>query len=163
MSKAQQIQETKKAPKGPFYVMIKYKNNPEATKLFVKSTSPKKLEMYLKNHLHLWENAHLADSITGEIYHYYHPKQYQMAGDQHRLTKEQYSRFYTAQNYLLCIIHTTRYKRRINDYRYKGAIVKSLEEVPDYWNKNVLRIDIRIGKQLINSYDENGFRHAISS
>lgn len=163
MSKAQHIQEKKKGPKGPYYIMVKFKNNPKATKFFVKSTHPQKMELYLKNHLHLWENAHLADSITGEIHHYYHPDQYQMAADQHRLTKEQYSRFYVAQQYCLCIIPTTKYKRQTNDYSFKGAIVNSLEEVANYWNKNVLRIDVRIGKQLVNSYDENGFRHAISS
>ena len=163
MTSQQNIQEKKKAPKGPYYIMVKWKNNPKATKLFVKSTTPKTMEVYLKNRLHLWENAHLANSITEEIYQYYHPSQYNMAGGQHRLNKQQYSRLYVAQQYLLCIIPTTKYKRQTNDYRYKGAVINSLEEVPDYWNKNVLRIDVRIGKQLINRYDENGFRYAINS
>lgn len=156
-------QKAKPAPKAPYYVMVKWKNNPVATKLYVKSTAPKTMEVYLKNRLHLWENAHLGNSVTGQIYHYYHPSQYQMAADQHRLSKEQYRRLHVNQKYFLCIIPTTKHKRQTNNYKYKGAVVYALEDVPQYWNRNVLRIEIRLGKQLINSYDENGFRYAITS
>lgn len=153
----------KKARTELYYVLIKWKNNPTPKKFYVKSTAPHNIELYLKRRLHLWENAHLARTATKKIEHYYHPDHYQMAADQHRLTKEQYYSicFKPPKTYLLCIIHTTSYKRRTGDYKFKGAIIKNLNEVLNYWNKDVLRIDIREGKTLVNSFDKRGFKYPI--
>ncbi|MGH1338750.1 MAG: hypothetical protein ACRBFS_21730 [Aureispira sp.] len=165
MSAEHEIQGRNKQPArkrtAAYYVMIKFKNNATARKFWVKNITPQKMETYLKNHLHLWENAHLAHAASNTILHYYHPSQYSMGGDQHRLTKERYNACGRGQVYLLCIIPTTAYKRKTGNYKYKSGRVYSLDEVASYWNKNVLRIDIRIGKQLVNHYDEKGFRYAI--
>lgn len=162
MNKGYEIKSTKQQlkpkKKEAYYVMVKFKNSPTARKFWVKNGTPKTMEAYLKNHLHLWENAHLAHTASGMICHYYHPSSYRMAGDQHRLTKERYNKCCGHQVYLLSIIPTTAYKRKTRNYSCRSGRVFSLDDVPNYWNKNILRIDIRQGKQLVGHYDENGFR-----
>jgi hypothetical protein len=131
------------------FVHVKFKNNPNYKAMKIENEKDlKSVEKYLLNNVRAWKWASLKDISTKGVYHYYHPN----TGVQ-RLSLEAYKEQFTA--YSLYIIHTSSYKRRTGKMKGDSQRIYDLDQIHQYWNKDVLRIDIYVEGKKINSY-ENG-------
>jgi ABC-type bacteriocin/lantibiotic exporter with double-glycine peptidase domain len=110
----------------------------------------KSVEKYLLKHVRAWKWASLKDISTKGVYHYYHPN----TGIQ-RLSLEAYKEQFTA--YSLYIIPTSSYKRKTGTTKGKSQRIYDLEQIDQYWTKDVLRIDVYVEGKKINSYENGRF------
>jgi hypothetical protein len=92
----------------------------------------------------------LREAGSNAVYHYYHPN----TGIE-RLDKDRYKEQLTA--YSLYIIHSSSYKRKMGITKGKSQRIYDLEQIHQYWDKDVLRIDIYVKGKKIKSYENGRF------
>lgn len=143
---------TKPAKKNKAYLQIRFKNNPNP-KGFKTDNLGKgltRLEQYLQTVQGKWDWALLRQANTGNIIYYYHPN----TGTQ-RLDLDGYKEQLTC--YSLYIIPTLAYKKQHDNVKGISKRVYSLENIEQYWNQHVLRIDIYQDGKLVNQYERGKF------
>lgn len=133
------------------YVHVNFKNNSNYKSMKIENEKDlKSVEKYLLKHVRAWKWASLKDLSTKAVYHYYHPN----TGIQ-RLDLATYKEQFTA--YSLYIIPTSSYKRKTGITKGKSQRIYDLEQIHQYWNKDVLRIDVYVEGKKINSYENGRF------
>lgn len=134
------------------YLQVKFKNNsnPKGFKIKNFEKDLNRIENYLKGQKNRWSWALLREIGSNAIYHYYHPNT-----DIQRLDLEAYKEELTA--YSLYIIPTSAYKLRTGISKGTSQRIYDLEQIHNYWNKDVLRIDIYVEGKKINSYEKGLF------
>jgi ABC-type bacteriocin/lantibiotic exporter with double-glycine peptidase domain len=133
------------------YVHINFKDNANYKSMKIENEKDlKSVEKYLLKHLRAWKWASLKDINTKAVYHYYHP-----TTGVERLNLETYKEQFTA--YSLYIIPTSSYKRKMGIIKGKSQRIYDLDQIHQYWNKDVLRIDVYVEGKKINSYENGRF------
>ena len=150
-SNANKAPKTKVVKKYLGYVHILFKDRTNyQTMKFENEKQLKSIEKYLTKHRHSWKWATLREIGSNTILAYYHPK----TGVE-RLNLKSYKAQFTA--YSLYIIPTSSYKRRTGIEKGISQRIYDLEQIHQYWTKDVLRIDVYVEGKKINSYENGRF------
>ncbi|WMX17101.1 hypothetical protein [Aureispira sp. CCB-E] len=133
------------------YVHIRWKNQTNNKAMKIENEKQlKSVEKYLVKYRHSWKWASLKTLHTNKVIHYYHPK----TGVE-RLDLKTYKAQFTA--YSLYIIPTSSYKRKTGIEKGISQRIYDLEQIHQYWTKDVLRIDVYLEGKKINSYENGRF------
>jgi ABC-type bacteriocin/lantibiotic exporter with double-glycine peptidase domain len=134
---------------GYVHILFKNRTNYQPMK-YENEKQLKSIEKYLMKHIHSWKWATLREIGTNAILAYYHPS----TGVEH-LDLETYKKQFTA--YSLYIIPTSAYKRKTGIMKGKSQRIYDLDQIHQYWTKDVLRIDVYVEGKQINSYENGRF------
>ncbi|MGH1336048.1 MAG: hypothetical protein ACRBFS_07960 [Aureispira sp.] len=93
---------------------------------------------------------------------YYHPDRIVNRLPE-RLSLEEYIKTLAEQgqikgNYSLWLVPTTTYKLNTNKNRFPTVAINHLEELPTYFNQDVLRIDVYQNRVKVGVYDRKGYK-----
>jgi ABC-type bacteriocin/lantibiotic exporter with double-glycine peptidase domain len=137
------------------FVHINFKDNPNYKSMKIENERDlKSVEKYLLKHRQAWKWTSLKDIHTKAVYHYYHPDT-----GVDRLDLETYKKQFTA--YSLSLIPTSSYKRKTGVTKgvTKGSSqqIYDLEQIHQYWTKDVLRIDVYVEGKKVKSYENGRF------
>lgn len=148
----------KKKSEAVAFLQVKFKDN-ESLKAFKTNDLDrglKSVERLLWVWEGKWEWAVLRMSLSKMIYHYYHP-----STGKTRLNRDQFKEKTENNTFSIYVIPTKEWKFRTKNDKgisYKG--LKSLDEVKQYDNKDVLKILIYDKKgNLINEYQNGKFKN----
>lgn len=139
------------------FLQVKFKNRQDLKAFYINdlNESLRRIEINIlfKNE-GKWDWAVIRMSLSKQIYHYYHPSSGKV-----RLTRDQYIRKIQKDTFDIYVIPTKEWKHRTGNQKgisYKG--LKDLEEVKQYFNKDVLKILVynKDGK-VINEFDGHKF------
>ena len=154
ISNAKPKQQAKKVIKAASvaYLQVKFKDNdnPKGFKIKDFKKELNKVEQYLNGQKNRWSWAILREIESNAIYHYYHPN----TGIE-RLDLDTYKEQFTA--YSLYIIPTSSYKRKTGIEKGSSQRIYDLEQIHQYWTKDVLRIDVYVEGKKIKSYENGRF------
>jgi len=154
ISNAKPKQQPKKVIKAASvaYLQVKFKDNdnPKGFKIKDFKKELNKVEQYLNGQKNRWSWAILREIESKAIYHYYHPN----TGIE-RLDLDTYKEQFTA--YSLYIIPTSSYKRKTGVEKGSSQHIYDLEQIHQYWTKDVLRIDVYVEGKKIKSYENGRF------
>lgn len=117
-------------------------------KVFNLKTCISRIERYLDTKEGLWKYCLLKCESTGTILSYYHPSNGSNALDQ-----ETYKKLNQKNSYSLYIIPTAAQKRKTGSQKGITKRVYHLDEVEQYYTKDVSRIDIYQKGKKINSFN----------
>lgn len=152
---AARMRKPKKTKKSSQPVIAKFlvcwNDNPDnmfPMKVFSLKKCIPRIERYLDSKKGLWKYCLLKDESTGTILSYYHPSNGSKALDQ-----ETYKKLNQKNSYSLYIIPTAAYKRRTGSQKGITKRVYHLDDVEQYYNKDVSKIDIYQKGKKINSFN----------
>lgn len=117
-------------------LIVKYKNNNNTNPFKNRGDQEarlKKFEQMLDKNVGLWEYALFYRN--GQLLHYYHP-----ATGTERLSKQQYLEQLHKSNVNLYIVFKISYRLATGSDQGKTIPNSSIDQMPHYYNKNVLKI-----------------------
>lgn len=140
------------------YLLVKYSNNAKSTKRFSIDSLQKgpeygiqRLERIFLKNKH-FDFAVMYDAKTNTIRWYYHPKT-----GLSRLTKKQYYETLDPGSLKIYLIYNSAYRRRTGQVKGTALKIDELNEIHQYWNEDIERIQIYKNGSLIQHYIKGQF------